>query len=86
MDDLYVKENSSGLAASAFVVGDNGALLLVGNAGQKESAYVMFDLPFEPKQAEGLTENGSAFDTFRVDKNRVTVRAADRLTAVYANR
>jgi hypothetical protein len=86
MDDLYVKENSSGLAASSFVSGDNGALLLVGNAGQKESADVMFELRFEPKQAEGLTENGSAFDTFRVDKNRVTVRAADRLTAVYVNR
>ncbi len=86
MDDLYVKENLSGLAASAFAVGDNGALLLVGNAVQKEGAAVTFELPFVPHKAEGFTEDGLAEGLCRLDGDRVTVKAAGRLTAVYVKR
>lgn len=84
MDDLYVKENPFGLAASAFAAGDNGALLLVGNAGQKEGAAVTFELPFAARMAEGFTEDGPVRDVCQWNGNRVTVRAAGYLTAVHA--
>jgi hypothetical protein len=86
MDDLYVKENLTGLASSAFAAGDNGVLLLVGNAGQKEGAAVTFELPFAARSAQGFTEDGFLNDVCHLDGNRVMVRAAGRLTAVYAER
>ncbi len=86
MDDLCVKKNPSGLAASSFAVGDNSALLLVGNAGQKENAAVTFELPFAVEKAEGFTEDGLSEGLCRIDGNCVIVQAMGRLTAVYVKR
>ena len=86
MDDLYVAENQSGLAASSFAVGEEGVLLLLGNAEQQESNFVTFELPFIPRTVESFTENGTVDDLCRLCENYATVQAGGRLTAIYLGR